>query len=171
MKIQSLEELFLTSLQYVYDAEKQLTEALPKMAKASTTSQLSQAFEAHLKETHGHVKRAEHIFSAFGKKATTRSNTVVEAMGKEADGMVKNTEAGPIRDAALIEAANQVEHWEMAAYLSLRNFAQLLGQEEVAGLLEQTLNEEKQAAAKVIEIGENYVNSQAAHRHATAGAR
>lgn len=153
MKIQSLEDLFLISLQYVYDAEKQLMEALPKMAKASHTPQLREAFESHLTETQDHVRRAEQIFKAFGQTPETKPNSVVQAMGKEADGMVRSIEAGPVRDSALIEAANQVEHWEMAAYISLRNYAQVLNKHDVVLILERTLNEEKKAAAKVRDIG------------------
>jgi len=159
MKIQSLEDLFLTSLQYVYDAEKQLTEALPRMANASQNPELRKAFESHLTETQEHVRRTEQIFKAFGRTPETKPNSVVQAMGKEADGMVKSIEAGPVRDAALIEAANQVEHWEIAAYTSLRNYAQTLHKHDVVLTLERTLNEEKKAAANVTDI------SHAIHKH------
>jgi len=169
MKIQSLEELFLTSLQYVYDAEKQLTEALPKLANASHTPQLREAFESHLTETQEHVRRVEQIFKSFGQTPETKPNSVMQAMGKEADGMVKSIDAGTVRDAALIEAANQVEHWEMAAYISLRGYAQVLNKHDVVLILERTLNEEKKAAAKVTDIGHGI--SRHLPRHAAAAAQ
>jgi len=169
MIIQSLEELFLTSLQYVYDGEKQLTEALPRLAEASKNPQLKAAFEAHLKETKEHVRRSEDIFRAFGHEPSTKSNRVMEAMWKEADGMVMSIDAGPILDAALVEAANQVEHWEMAAYISLGNYAKLLGKQDVVEMLEDTLAEEKAAAVKVTEVG--HTISKQLPQHAVAGAR
>lgn len=172
MQVQSLEDLFLNGLQYVYDAEKQLTEALPKMAQASTNPQLRTAFEQHLKETQEHVRRAEQIFKAFGKQPETKPNAVVQAMRQEADKMTQMMDASPLRDAALIVAGNQVEHYEMAAYGSLSTFAELLNQQQCVQLLQQTLQEEKKADAKLTEIGESQINQQAANRStATAGAR
>ncbi len=172
MQVQSFEDLFITGLQYAYDAEKQLTEALPKMAQASTTPQLREAFQKHLTETQEHVRRAEQIFSALGKQPETKSNTVVQAMRKEADQMISMIETSPLRDAALIVAGNQVEHYEMAAYGSLKNFAEILGNQNCVQLLQQTLEEEKKADAKLTEVGESQVNRQAASRStASAGAR
>ena len=166
MPVQTIDDLFLTGLQYAYDAEKQLTEALPKMARASTTPQLREAFEKHLKETEEHVRRAEQIFKALCMTPESQPNHVVEAMRKEADQMIQNLEASPLRDAALIVAGNQVEHYEMAAYGSLRNFAELMGQQECIQLLKQTLEEEKKADAKLTEIGESHVNKLVAQRTA-----
>ncbi len=169
MQVQSIEDLFLTGLQYAYDAEKQLIEALPKMAQASTSPELRQAFEQHLKQTQQHAQRDEQIFSAMGKQPETKPNSVVQAMRQEADKMIGMVEASPLRDAALIVAGNQVEHYEMAAYGSLRNFAELLGQQQCVQLLQQTLQEEKQADAKLTELGESQINRQAANKSA-AGA-
>lgn len=172
MPTQTLEDLFATGLQYAYDAEKQLVEALPKMAQASSTPQLRQAFEQHLKETEEHARRAEQIFRALGKQAERKPNTVVKAMTQEADKMIQSMDQSPVRDAALIVAGNQVEHYEMAAYGSLLTFAQLLGKQECVQSLQQTLGEEKKADAKLTEIGESQVNKQAANRGtATAGTR
>jgi ferritin-like metal-binding protein YciE len=170
MKVQSFDDLFFTALEYMYDSEKQLAEALPKMSQASTTPQLKEAFEKHHKETHEHVRRVEQIFSAFGKKPSSQHNTVVESMVNEANGMIRNTDVGPIRDAALVHAANQIEHWEIAAYTSLRNDAKRLSGQDTVKLIDQTISEEKEAAAKVTEISEKYVNPQA-QVHAHAGAR
>ncbi len=155
MQVTSLEELFLTGLQYAYDAEKQLTEALPKMAEASTNPQLRQAFQQHLQETREHARRAEQIFSALGKQPETKPNTVVQAMRQEAEKMIQMIQASPLRDAALIVAGNQVEHYEMAAYGSLRNFAELLGNQQCVQSLQQTLEEEKKADAKLTQVGES----------------
>lgn len=169
MKLNSLEDLFINALPYVYDAEKQLTEGMPKLATAATIPELREAFEHRAKESDEHVRRIEQIFTKLGKKPEAKTNTVVQAMRQEADNMMRNIDASPLRDAALVVAANQLEHYEIAAYGSIRKFAQLLGRQDVAGLLEQTLNEEKKADAKVTEIGEKYVNTQAAHRTTTAG--
>lgn len=171
MPIQSLEELFVTGLQYAYDAEKQLIEALPKMAQASQSPQLRQAFEQHLEETKEHVRRAEQIFSELGRRPETKPNTVLQAMSQEAEKMMQNIEQGPLRDAALIVAGNQAEHYEMAAYGSLRNFARLLGKQRCVDVLERTLQEEKQADAKITKIGESEVNQKAANTAAAGVGR
>lgn len=168
MKLETVEQLFMEGLQYAYDAEKQLTEALPKMAQASSTSQLKQAFEQHLKETQEHVKRDEQIFQQMGRKPEGKSNTVVAAMRGEAEQLIKNTNQSPVRDAALIVAGNQVEHFEMATYGSLANYAQLLGRPECVTLLKQILDEEKKADANLTEVGENYVNKQALQASSSA---
>lgn len=161
MKLQSVEELFLEGLQYAYDTEQQLTQALPKMAQASSTPQLREAFEQHLLETKQQVGRAEQIFQLFGKQPQTKPNKVVQAMNQEVEQMIQNTDQNPIRDAALIVAGNQVEHFEMASWGSLRTYAQLLGKQEAVNLIQKTLDEEKQADAKLTALGENQVNQQA----------
>jgi ferritin-like metal-binding protein YciE len=170
MKITNVDELFLQGLQYVYDAEKQLTEALPAMAQACTTPQLREAFQQHLEETKEHVGRAEEIFKQLGHQPKTQPNAVLKQMRQEAEQMIQNTDASEVRDAALIVAGNQVEHYEMAAYGSLRTFAKLLGHEDIAGILEKTLDDEKKADAKLTELGETQVNLQAWHRGTAAAA-
>ncbi len=170
MKITTVEQLFLQGLQYVYDAEKQLTEALPKLAEACSTPQLREAFLQHLEDTREHVTRAEDIFRRLGQPPQTQPNAVLKQMRQEADQMIVNTDKSEIRDAALIVAGNQVEHYEMAAYGSLQTFAKLLGNSEIAGLLEKTLEEEKKADAKLTEVAETQVNLQALHRGLTAAA-
>ncbi len=170
MQIQSPEDLLVNGLQYVYDAEKQLTQNLPKMAQASTTPQLRQAFEQHLKETQGHVQRVEQAFRTLGKQPETKPNTIVQAMGQEVEKMVGMIEASPLRDAALIVAGNQVEHYEMSAYGSLESFAQLLGKQDLAQIFRQTLEEEKKADALLTQVGESQVNPQAAGRSASGAA-
>jgi ferritin-like metal-binding protein YciE len=160
-KMETFEELFQNGLEYIYDAEKQLTKALPKMAQAASSPQLREAFEQHQRETEQHVRRIEQIFSLLGARSSGKSNIVLEAMTKEAEQMIDKTEASALRDAALIVAGNQVEHWEMASYGSLRTFAELLGRNDIVRLLEQTLEEEKQADQKLTQIGEQQVNRQA----------
>lgn len=168
MKIHSVEDLFLNSLQYVYDAEEQLLEALPQMAEAACTPQLREAFEQHLQETKEHVRRMEQVFKRIGMRPEARPNSVLAQMRQEARQMIQNTDKSELRDAALIVAGNQVEHYELAAYGSLRTFAQLLGYEEVVGLLQKTLEEEKRADAKLTQIGESQINIQALHKSAAA---
>jgi ferritin-like metal-binding protein YciE len=168
MRIQSVQDLLLTGLQYVYDAEKQLTQAIPEMAQAACTPQLREAFEQHLQETKEHVGRVEEVFKRIGAQPQTQANTVLQQMRQEAKQMIANIARSELRDAALIVAGNQIEHLEMAAYGSLRSFAQLLGHEDVAAILEKTLEEEKKADAKLTEVGEFQVNLQALHKSAAA---
>lgn len=170
MKINTVDQLFLQGLQYVYDAEKQHTEALPKMAEACSTPQLREAFQQHLDETKEHVGRVEEIFKRLGQQPETKPNAVLQQMRQEADQMIANTEKSEIRDAALIVAGNQVEHYEMAAYGSLKSFAKLLGHSEIASILEMTLEEEKKADANLTQIGEEQINLQALHSGSTSAA-
>jgi len=171
MKLQSVEDLFLQGLQYLYDAEKQLTQALPKMSQAASTPELKQAFEHHLQETKEHVGRAEEIFKQFGKQPEAKPNSVLKQMSQEAEQMIQNTDQSPVRDAALIVAGNQVEHFEIASYGSLRTFAELLGKQNVVAIIDKTLQEEKQADKKLTEIGEQNVNQKAMQRGTAASAR
>lgn len=169
--VETFDELFQRGLEYMYDCEKQLTKALPKMAEAASSPQLRQAFEEHQRQTEQHVQRVERIFSMLEISSSEKSNKVVEAMVDEAQKMIKHTDASALRDAALIVAGNQVEHYEMACYGSLRSFAQLLGRNDIITLIDQNLNEEKQADQLLTRIGEQEVNRQAMQiRGATTGA-
>ena len=170
MTIQSVQDLFLNGLQYVYDAEKQLTEGLSELAEATCTPQLRQVFEQHLQESKEHIRRIENVFKRVGVQPNTLPNSVVAQMRQEARQMIQNIEKSEIRDAALIVAGNQVEHYEMAAYGSLRSFAQLLGHDDVVDILQKTLDEEKKADAKLTEVGESQVNIQALHKSAAMAA-
>jgi ferritin-like metal-binding protein YciE len=161
-KITSFDELFQSGLAYIYDAEQQLVQALPKVAEACSSSQLRQAFEQHLQETRGHVQRVEQVFSKLGLRPERKTNTILQAMTQEAEKKIQMTDASPLRDAALIVCGNHVEHFEIGSYGSLRNFAQLMGQNEVVSLLEQTLQVEKKADQLLTQIGESSVNQQAA---------
>ena len=170
MKITSVEDLFLSSLQYVYDAEKQLTQAIPELAQAASSPQLRQAFEQHLQETKEHVARCEEIFKRLGARPEAQPNAVLEQMRQEAREMIQRIDQSEIRDAALIVAGNQVEHYEISAYGSLRTFAQLLGHEDIVNMLQKTLDEEKKTDAKLTEVADTQVNIQALHKSEAAHA-
>lgn len=164
MNINSVEDLFLNALQYVYDAEKQLTQAIPEFAQAACAPQLRGVFEQHLQETKEHVGRCEQIFKRLGAQPKTQPNAVLEQMRQEAREMIERIDQSEIRDAALIVAGNQVEHYEISAYGSLRTFAQLLGHEDIVNILQKTLDEEKRADAKLTEVADTQVNIQALHK-------
>jgi ferritin-like metal-binding protein YciE len=163
MKIEGMQDLFEIGLRYVYDCENKLVKkGLPSMIEASSSPELRQAFEQHLRETQNHVTRLQQVFSMIGKDADTEGNDILDDMTKQAEKMIKNIEASPLRDAALIVSGNEVEHYEMAAYGSLVAFAQQLGYGDAARLLQQTLDEEKAADAKLTQLGERSINPTAA---------
>jgi ferritin-like metal-binding protein YciE len=161
-KISTLEEMFLDEIQDLYDAEKQLTKALPKMAKAASSEELRQAFEEHLGQTRGHVERLEQVFEAIGEKAKSKKCEAMAGLVKEGDDIASNTEETSVRDAGLIAGAQKVEHYEIAGYGSARTHAQLLGHDRVASLLEQTLDEEKETDQKLTDLAESMINEEAA---------
>jgi len=156
-----MQDLFLEQIEDLYDAENRLVKALPKMADAATTQELQTAFEEHLRQTEGQVGRLEQVFGELGKSPTKPTCDAMKGLIEECEDIVKNTEESPLRDAGLIAAANRVEHYEMAAYGAARNFAQVLGLNRSAQLLEQTLNEEKQADETLTRIATQTVNKQA----------
>jgi ferritin-like metal-binding protein YciE len=160
MKVESIEDLFLDELKDLYSAEKQITKALPKLVKAASTRELSAAFDSHLQETKGHVERLEEIFQKLGKKGTGKTCEGMKGVLEEGSEVIQEIEKGPIRDAGLIAAAQRVEHYEIAGYGSVRSFAQLLGKQDIAELLEETLGEEKAADEKLTKISES-VNQEA----------
>jgi ferritin-like metal-binding protein YciE len=153
-------ELFVDELKDLYSAEKQIIRVLPKLAKAATSEDLKQAFLSHLEETNGQVARLDKIFETLGK--TPRGKTCVGMKGVLEEGaeVLEDTDKGSVRDAALISAAQRVEHYEMAGYGSVRDFAKMLGQGEIATLLEETLEEEKAADKKLTSIAKQ-VNAEA----------
>ena len=157
-----LEKLFTDSLKDIYWAEKQLTKALPKMKKKATTSELKSAIEEHLAQTEQHVSRLEQVFNLCGKKAQAKKCDAMEGLIKESESVIDDTEDNSMtRDAGLIMAAQKVEHYEIATYGSLVQFAKTLGMDEVAELLHKTLDEEKHADEKLTEIAEWQVNQAA----------
>jgi ferritin-like metal-binding protein YciE len=161
MKIESMEDLFLEQVEDLYDAEKRLVKALPKMAEASTSQSLRQAFQSHLMETEGHVGRLENIFRTLGKSAKSQTCDAMKGLISEGEDMISNIDESSLRDAGLIAAANRVEHYEIAAYGSARTFAETLGLREASTLLEQTLQEEKKADQKLTQLAESMVNEEA----------
>ena len=152
MSVESIEDLFLDELKDLYSAEKQITKALPKMVKAASTSELSEAFRSHLEETKGHVERLENIFEMLGKRGTGKTCEGMKGVLEEGAEVIQEVEKGPIRDAGLISGAQRVEHYEMAGYGTVRSLAQLLGKDDIAELLQTTLSEEKAADEKLSEI-------------------
>ena len=154
-----LEKLFTDSLKDIYWAEKHLTKTLPKMKKKATTNELKSAIEEHLTQTEEHVKRLEQVFEICGKKAQAKKCDAMEGLSKEGDSVVEETEDGSMtRDAGIIMAAQKVEHYEIATYGSLVQFAKTLGMDKAAEILHKTLDEEKQTDEKLTEIAEWQVN-------------
>ncbi|MBA3317831.1 MAG: ferritin-like domain-containing protein [Gemmatimonadales bacterium] len=162
MSLDSLQSLFLEELKDVYHAEKQLVQALPRMAKAAGSPELQQAFTNHLAETKGHVVRLERIFKDLGEAARGKRCKGMEGLIEEGKEIMQEDGEEAVIDAALIAAAQRVEHYEIAAYGCLRTYAQLLGHQNAVGLLEQTLSEEEAADEKLTAIGEGSVNADAA---------
>jgi ferritin-like metal-binding protein YciE len=150
----SLRELYIDELKDLYSAETQLVKALPKMAKAASNDQLRQAFEEHLRQTSEHVSRLEQIFEALEEKPTGKKCVGMEGLVKEGSEVMKEDYGDEVKDAAIIGAAQRVEHYEMAGYGTVRAFAELLGETEHVSLLEETLNEEKEADEKLTQLAE-----------------
>jgi ferritin-like metal-binding protein YciE len=155
MKENTLKELYIDELRDIYNAENQLTKALPKMAKAATSEELRAAFDEHLEQTKGHVERLERIFKELGKKPTGKKCKGMEGLVEEGDEMINEDELeAEALDAGLISAAQRVEHYEIAAYGCVRTYANLLGEDDAAELLEQTLDEEKETDQKLTNLAE-----------------
>lgn len=157
-----LTDLFEDMLKDIYWAEKALVKALPKMAKKATSDSLVQALQSHLEETKGQVERCEKIFEIMGKKAQAKKCEAMDGLLKEATEIMDSTEEGVVRDAGIIAAGQKVEHYEIASYGTMSAFAKILGEEEIMNLLDETLNEEKQADAKLSEVAESSINIEAA---------
>lgn len=158
-----LGELFENSLKDIYWAEKALTKALPKMIKNASSQELVTALENHLSETEEHVRRAEEVFKVIGKDPKAKKCEAMEGLIKEAEEIMKENDEGAMRDAGIILAGQKVEHYEIATYGTLRTFAQILGLDEAVALLDQTLEEEKNADQKLTEVAESSINIEAAH--------
>ena len=152
MSVGTIEELFVDELKDLYSAEKQITKSLPKLAKAATAPELKDAFESHLKETFGQIERLDKVFEILGKSSRGKTCNGMKGVLEEGAEVVDETEEGSVRDAALISAAQRVEHYEMAGYGCVRAFATLLGQKEIAQLLDETLAEEKAADSKLNQL-------------------
>ena len=145
----------------MYYAENQLTKALPKMAKAATHEHLRTAFEMHLAETEGHVQKLEEVFGTFGKTPKSKKCPAILGIIKEADEIASENKKSPTINAALIFAGQKAEHYEIASYGGLRDWAKLLGNEAAANLLDEILDQEKTADAKLTELAEEHCNESA----------
>lgn len=162
MSLDSLEKLFLEELKDVYNAEKQILRALPRMAKAAESPQLAQAFTQHLSETKGQVQRLERIFKELGQTARGKKCKGMEGLLEEGKEVLEEEGEPAVIDAALIASAQRVEHYEIAAYGCLRAYASLLGYSEAERLLQQTLKEEEAADLKLSRLSESGINQAAA---------
>ena len=162
MSLDSLEKLFIEELKDIYNAEKQLTRALPRMAKAAESPELEQAFTKHLKETEGQIQRLERVFKELGQAARGKKCKGMEGLIEEGKEMMEEEGEPEVLDAALIASAQKVEHYEIAAYGCLRTYAELLGYSEAAQLLQQNLEEEEAADKKLTQLGESGLNQAAA---------
>lgn len=156
-------KLFEEELMDIYWAEKALTNAIPKMIENATTAELIEALENHLGQTQEQVNRVETVFEIIGKRATAKKCEAMAGLIKEGDEIVSECENGAMRDAGIITAAQKIEHYEIASYGSLCQFAETLGLTDAVEILEQTLNEEKKADEKLTEIAVSLVNEQALH--------
>jgi ferritin-like metal-binding protein YciE len=157
-----LQKLFEEELKDIYWAEKALVKALPKMIKKATSPELVDALENHLNETEEQVRRVEKVFASLGKDAKAKKCEAMQGLIDEADTLISESDEGVMRDAAIISAAQKVEHYEIASYGTLRTFAQTLGLHEAVSLLEQTLNEEKTADETLTQVAESTINLEAA---------
>jgi ferritin-like metal-binding protein YciE len=160
MQKDSLRQLYLDELRDLYSAETQIVKALPKLAKASSNAGLRQAFEEHLRQTSEHVARLEQIFEMLEEKPSGRKCLGMDGLVKEGAETMQEDYAEEVMDAAVIGAAQRVEHYEIAGYGTVRAYAELLGEDEHISLLEQTLEEEKQADEKLTQLAEQ-INRQA----------
>ncbi len=157
-----LEEFFHDELKDIYWAEKHLVKTLPKLAKAASSEELKDAFTEHLEVTKEHVVRLEKVFGILGEQPQAKKCEAMDGITKEGESIIEDTEDGTsTRDVGLILAGQKAEHYEIATYGGLAQLAKTLGYEEVAGLLEQTLAEEKQADESLTELAENTINEQA----------
>jgi len=162
MQLDSFETLFVDQLQDLYDAEQRLVSALPKMAAAASHADLRQAFEDHLKQTQGHVRRLEQVFKSIGKTAEGKTCQAMKGLVEEGSEVISAGGDPDVKDAALIAAAQRVEHYEIAGYGTLRTFAERLGKSDAVRLLQQTLQEETETDKKLTQLAESHINAEAA---------
>lgn len=163
MENSEFHEFFVDELKDIYWAEKHLVPALQKMQKAATSPELAAAFEKHRNETQEHVTRLEQVFELVGEKPAAKTCDAMKGLIEEASSILEDTEKGTmVRDAGLILAAQQVEHYEIATYGTLRTFAECMGHSEAADLLNQTLENEKATDQALTQAAESSINEQAA---------
>jgi len=160
MKEAKFDELFREELEDLYDAEKQIVQALPKMAEAASSEELSSAFQDHLEQTKEQVKRLEKIFKTLGVKPQGKTCEGMQGLIKEGQRMISEIPKSPVLDAGLIGAAQKVEHYEISGYGTVRTMAEMLGQQDAADLLEETLEEEKTTDETLTEIAESIMTGE-----------
>ena len=161
MSMDSLKDLYIDELKDLYNAENQLVKALPKMAKKASAPELKEAFEDHLKQTKTHVERLERIFDDLDEKPTGKTCKAMKGLVEEGQEVIDEDGEESVLDAALIGAAQRVEHYEMAGYGVVRTFASLLGEDDAAELLQKTLDEEGEADQKLTSLAEEIINPEA----------
>jgi ferritin-like metal-binding protein YciE len=167
--MKTLQDLFLDSLADMYYAEQQLVKALPKMAKVATHDDLREAFESHLTETEGHVQKVEEIFAQFGEKPWSKKCPAIVGIIKEAEEIISENKKSPTINAALVYAGQKAEHYEIASYGSLREWARRLKRDDVADLIEEILDQEKAADEKLTQLAVTHGNESAVSETAYAG--
>ena len=160
MNINSLEDVYIAELKDLYSAETQLIGALPKMAKAATSKKLKQGFQKHLKQTRGHVQRLKKVFAELDASPAGKRCKAMEGLIKEGGEVIKAKGDPDAKDAALIAAAQRVEHYEIAGYGCVRTYAKVLGLHTAAGLLQETLDEESATDAELSQLAEE-INAEA----------
>jgi ferritin-like metal-binding protein YciE len=170
MKLNTLQKLYTDELRDLYNAENQLLKALPKMAKAASSEELKEAFEQHLEQTKGHVKRLEQVFAGLDEKPKGKTCRAMKGLIEEGSEVLEEDGENSVRDAGIIVAAQKVEHYEIAGYGSVRTFAHLLGQNKAAELLQATLDEESETNELLNRLAESVINPEAVRETELAGA-
>ena len=161
MSLDTLEKLYINELRDLYSAENQLLKALPKMAKGASSSELKNAFEKHLEQTKGHVERIERLFEELDESPKGKTCHGMKGLVEEGSEILKEDGEDSVLDAGIIVAAQKVEHYEIASYGSVRTFANLLGKDEAARLLQATLDEESETNEILNQLAEGIVNPEA----------
>jgi len=168
MKPESLRDLYIEELRDLYDAEQQILQALPKMEQAASHAQLKKAFSQHHRQTEGHVRRLEQIFERLGEKTTGKKCKGLAGIVSENEELIRQGGDPDTMDAGLIGGAQKVEHYEMASYGTVRTWARLLGEQDAAQLLQQTLDEEGETDKLLTQLAESRLNKEAAGNRAAA---
>lgn len=161
MKIDSLKTLLEEELKDIYSAEKQLLKALPKMMKKASSSELKNALEEHFDVTQSQIERLEEVFETLGKAAKAKTCKAMQGLIEEATEIMEEDASEAVMDAGIIAAAQKVEHYEIASYGTVRTWARLVGEEQAAELLQETLDEEGEADKRLTELAESFVNPEA----------
>jgi len=171
MAVKTVQDLFVAELRDIYHAERQITKALPRMAKAASNPELKQAFELHLEQTKGQIERLDQVFEQLDLPKRAKKCEAMEGLLEEARSTMEEIEDESVLDVGMIINAQKVEHYEIAGYGSLVSLAKQLGHDEVATLLQETLEEEKQTDQKLNQVALGLANPQAAEQASAGGER